>query len=474
MGCSHLESILAAVVSAPPLPTLERWIQAALVAVGLTTVLAGGAILEWITVARSLRWVALVALVGLAGVYAFRQRRRGRLDRALAPAGGLIALAVVSTAWSATPRLTLGRAGALTLVLAAAAALAFATAGSPERIQTVLDGVLFAAVAVAVGGLLVLAFRYDRAVQPATTVAPARYQGLGGGPNMATMILALAVPLAAHGALAGRRPVARALAGAAFVLLTASIAFSGSRGALAAAFAGLLAYGVLAPRTVKARAGLAAGAAVVLALALALAAVPSTAASNPPDLTGVDPNPFEVDPAPGYIDAQTGGLRLQDDIGHPGIGVAITDREVRGLLGSSGRTQAWKGALGRALDRPLAGHGFGTEDRVFVDRYVAFNSNVPENSYLGLCLQLGVLGLALLVVFAASLVSRGVDAARFADERLRRVAAACAAVVVAGLVLAIVQSYLYAPGNNATAAFWVCAFLLASATATANAAAHRG
>jgi O-antigen ligase len=459
------------VVAAPPLPTLERSIQAALVAVAVTTVLAAGAILEWIPVARSLRWIALFALVGLAGTYAFRERGRGRLDPAVAPAAGLIALAFVSTFWSATPRLTFGRAGALTLVLAAAAGLAFATAGRPERIQVILDGVLLAAVAVALGGLLVLAFRYDRAVQPATTVAPARYQGLGGGPNMATMILALAVPLAAHVA-AGRRTVsARVLGAAALVLLIGSIAFSGSRGALAAAFAGLFAYALLGSRTLRARAASAVGVAAVLAITLALASVPRTSANNPPQPTGQDPNPVEVTPARGYIDAQTGGLRLQDDIGHPAPGVA-TERQVRSLLGSSGRTEAWIGAFRDALERPLVGHGFGTEDRVFVDRYVSFNSNLPENSYLGLFLQLGIVGMALLALFLALLIVRWLRSASFDEEHPRRIAAACAAVVVGGLVLALVQSYVYAAGNNATAAFWICAFLLVSATA--GAASQRG
>jgi hypothetical protein len=446
--------------------TIERSIQAALVAVAVTMVLAAGAILEWIPVARSLRWISLFALAALAGAYAYRERRYGFLDRGVVPAAGLIAVAVVSTSWSATPRLTVGRAGAFALVLAAAAALSFATAGRADRVQTMLDGLLFAAIAVAVGGLLVLAFRYDRAVQPATTVAPARYQGLGGGPNMASMILALAVPLAAHATVAWRTVAARVLGATAFALLIGSIALSGSRGALAAAFAGLFVYALLGPKTAKTRAAFALAAAAVLAASLALAAVPSTAAGNPPQPTGVDPNPVEVTPAPGYIDAQTGGLRLQDDIGHPGIG-AVTERQVRGLLGTSGRTEAWTGALRQALERPVAGHGFGTEDRVFVDRYVSFNSNVPENSYIGLFLQLGLVGVGLLAVFLVFVLARGLGAAHFGDERRRSIVAACVAVVVGGLVLGLVQSYVYAAGNNATAAFWICAFMLLSATATA-------
>jgi O-antigen ligase len=109
----------------------------------------------------------------------------------------------------------------------------------------------------------------------------------------------------------------------------------------------------------------------------------------------------------------------------------------------------------------VAGYGFGTEDRVFVDRYVFFNSNVPENSYIGLFLQLGLVGLALLGAFTLFAIVRALRTAGGPN------AAACAAVVAAGLVLALFQSYLYAAGNNATAAFWISGFLLFAVTADA-------
>jgi hypothetical protein len=56
----------------------------------------------------------------------------------------------------------------------------------------------------------------------------------------------------------------------------------------------------------------------------------------------------------------------------------------------------------------------------------------------------------------------------FVSNRIRRerehccddLAAACAGVLVAGLTLGLFQSYLYAAGNNATAALWIGALLL--------------
>ena len=128
---------------------------------------------------------------------------------------------------------------------------------------------------------------------------------------------------------------------------------------------------------------------------------------------------------------------------------------------ASGRVEAWKGVLDQARDRPLAGYGFGTEERVFVDRYVGFNSGVPENSYVGLVLQLGALGLAAFVALAVVLLAR-LRNVRLLDSSQRHLAAGLAGAFTAGLVLAFFQSYVYAAGNNATAVLWICAFLLAA------------
>lgn len=430
---------------------LGRAVQLALAATIVTMLLAAGSILEWMGPARKLRWGALLVLAVLAVAYAWRSRARATSLAPLLIGASLAAFAGVSVLWSATPRLTLGRAVAFAVVLVIAAALA--RVDSP---QLVLEGVALGAVALAVGGLLLLAFDHDRAVQAATTVSPARFQGLGGGPNMAPMVFALAAPLTFHLALDARTRAARVFWGASLALLLGSIAFSGSRGALAAAFTGLAVYALLVRRP------LVFGTAAALAVAtLALSVLPSPATSNPPQPTGQDPNPARVTPAPGYLDANLQGPRLQDDIGHPGVGVADTTRRERTLTGSSGRTEAWRGALGLVAERPVVGYGFGTEDRTFVDRYVFFNSNVPENSYIGILLQLGVVGLVLLVALAVAV-------ARPALRRgQRRIVAAAAAAFAAALVLALFQSYLYAAGNAATIAAWVCAFAVSGAAASA-------
>jgi O-antigen ligase len=138
----------------------------------------------------------------------------------------------------------------------------------------------------------------------------------------------------------------------------------------------------------------------------------------------------------------------------------------RTLFTSSGRVDAWRGALRQALERPLLGYGFGTEERVFVDRYYLHYSSVPENAYLGTLLQLGFVGLLVLLAVLAFVVAR----VRFAKAPL---AAVCAGAVACGLLLAFSQSYLTSAGSPATTPFWLFALLLVGAT-TAEAARRLG
>ena len=464
---SQAESILAAALrDAFRRFTLERALQLTIVATIVTAVFAAGAIVAWLETARKLRWVALAALVVISLVYAWRRRSRPKPVALYAAAGAFVALALASAAWSASPMLTAARGTALALLFLACGALAYATAGRPDAIRAVLDAVLIGTVAVAVGGLVVLAVEYDRAVAPATTVMAARYQGLGGGPNTVMMVLSVGVPLAARALFDAGSRLGRLAAGSALVLLLGSVVASGSRGALAASFGGLLVYAVLARREARRRLAAAAAVLALFMIAVAITRIPQPlprGSTKPTAFVAPDPNPAPVKPRSGYADANL-VLRLQDDIGHPGLGVTDTRPRPRTLLGTSGRAEAWAGALGQVAERPLLGYGFGTEDRVFVDRYIHFNSGVPENSYIGLLLQLGALGAAAFLGLVALLLVRTARALRLLADPELGLAAACTGGLVAGLVLAGSQSYIYAVGNNATAAVWLCAFLLVATT----------
>src|SRR5439155_26156267 len=135
---------------------------------------------------------------------------------ALAAAFAVVAFA--STSWSGAAASTAEHAAALAALLAAAGSLAAAAFGRPETVRALLAAVLTGTAAVAVGGLLVLAFRHDRAIASATTSLPARYQGLGGGPDTAMMVMAVGLPLALWAFSDARRRLMR-LAAACVLLL---------------------------------------------------------------------------------------------------------------------------------------------------------------------------------------------------------------------------------------------------------------
>lgn len=406
-----------------------------------------------IPVGRIARWVLLGILCALALLYAATSTRwRPRLGLPAALGGAIAVLAFASILWSPDPRLTLGRTVTLLALLVTAVALAYGTEGRPEAVGQILLAILVAVLAVAVGGLVDLAVRPNLAYIPATTQSPLRYSGLGANPNTMAMILALGIPIAVWAAAEAGARWTKAVALGALLLFDGSIVAAASRGALLAA---LLGVAVLIPalvRTRRARVVLAAIAISVFALDVAVMELPQPARTNP-----VLNKRFGGYVPLGPKDAQA--VRpLESEIGFPNPGARPFRRS---LFVTSGRLPAWIGASRQIAQRPLLGYGFGTEQRVFVDRFYLFYSSLVENSYLGTALQLGLVGLGLLVALLAAIARLGVQALRRADEAGRRVAGACAGVATCGVVVAATQSYLTSVGSPTAAPFWVCAFLLA-------------
>jgi hypothetical protein len=85
--------------------------------------------------------------------------------------------------------------------------------------------------------------------------------------------------------------------------------------------------------------------------------------------------------------------------------------------------------------------------------------SVPEDSYIGIGLQLGLAGL---FAFAGLLVALGRAGVRSLRMEGGSIAVAGLGVLAAALVAALGQSYVYSVGNVATVTVWVAAFLLAS------------
>jgi hypothetical protein len=381
--------------------------------------------------------------------WAWRYPRVGSLRRPVVWAAvAFLALAATSAVWSPDPKLTLLRAAALAVTLAAGIGLASIAAGRPGFVAGILRAVVAGAAAVALLGLLVLSLSHGLAVQSATTQYPARYRGLGQNPNTVALLLAQAVPLALWAFDRARTVSAKSVAVAAFVLFDGSIVASGARGPLLAGFAGSLVYLLVRAGSTRARIVSVAVVVIVLALDAGLTQIPKALKPVPNSATQ---RPSTPAPAPPNVELTR---PLSDEIG-AARGVSIH----RSLFGTSGRLRAWRGALDQVAHRPFAGYGFGTEDRVFADRYYGFDSSLPENSYIGTLLQLGLAGALAFAALLAAMVAVGARALRRAAPG-RLDAAACASIASAGLVLAVTQSYLTSVGNVAAVPFWVAALLL--------------
>jgi O-antigen ligase len=421
--------------------TLIRLVQVALAATVLA-IASGSSSVRWIIehTRGGIRWATLFVLCALALVWAAR-RGRDELFVFRPPAlacAAFAGLAVLSTAWSVAPRLTFERAGTICVLFLAAAALAVAARDRPPAVAAVLVGLLGGVVAVAVASLLTLAFTHSNAVQPATDTYGARFQGYTQNPNTLGMLLSFGLPLAAWFVIA-TTGWKRVLMAALTLLLFGELAATGSRGSLAAAFVGLLALAVLDRRPLGWRIAALVVCFVVFACGAAAARVAKPVSTQPAAPPTRLPNDAER------------SLPLESEIGLLRPGQAVP---TRGFLSSSGRFRAWRGAIDQGDQRPVAGYGFGTESRVFVDRYYGLDSDVAENSYVGLYIQLGLAGLALFLFVATRALVVGVRSAGSAA-----VAVPPVAVVSAGLVLAVGQSFVYSVGATGTVPFWICVFL---------------
>lgn len=490
----------------------ERVAPALLAATVVVVALGSSSVDALASFGRSGRWPALFLLAAVAALLAVR--RGSLVDAAREPlyaaAGGFVVLAALSVAWTVDPALTAQRAISLGTLVLAASGLGWAARGRPHLAGRLLLGLLAGAAAVAAAGLVVLALSSDDAVQAVTSDTPPRYRGLGENPNTVSMLVAIATPLALWAAMQAARGRVRAFGLASLVLFYGTIVFSGSRGAVLASFVGSLVVVLGTAPTMSLRLRYAGVAGALFVLAVGLGQLPQPSA--PPSLVAVGPGttggettptatapfpypapgttggeitptatqPFPY-PAPGattpdwsepfpypvpgtatpaeVTPSEVPGGRLADETGRP------TSVSGRTLLGSSGRVLAWRAAIGQGNNRPLLGYGFGTEDVVFVDRIYTFQGDRPENSFVGAYLQVGLVGVALLVVIVLTAVRGGARAIRSLAARLEalRLALAAAGVALAGAVSALVQSYVYSAGNIASLTVWTSLFIFAGA-----------
>jgi O-antigen ligase/polysaccharide polymerase Wzy-like membrane protein len=442
-------SILArALRAALRLLSLE-WILPGALAGTIVAFAFGSSVLpRLVEIGSRLRWAGLGVLLAVALAQAATTRRsRVVLTGPAALALGFVILAVGSTLWSVAPGLTLHRAGSLAMLILAAAALAYAGGTDGAAAQRMLLGVLAAAAAVGLAGLFLIAVNSDDALTGQYQVAVLRFRGIGQQPNTDAMLYALALPISLWLAARGSTRRSRAAGVAAFLVLGALVVFSGSRGAQLGGVVGLVVVGATLRRVeqfVLAAALLAiAGAAVGVGIGQT-----RPVASAPAHAVAVA-KPAASAEVPGYPSPGA----LGQELGH-----GAPSSYVRSIWHSSGRTEAWRWAIRHADSRPALGYGFGTEERVFEDHYLGYQGKLVSSSWIGLYLQLGAFGVALLL---AIFVSLGAAAARALRRATRDpVAVTCAAVVAVAVPLTFTESWIYSVGNVATVPFWVVALLL--------------
>lgn len=460
-------------------PSLENVSAAVLAVCVVLTSCGSSSVASVVARGQSARWGALLLLVVASGVAVRRARgvTAGRLTVAVGGiVGVLVVVALLSATWSIAPRLTFERAVSFGALLVAGVGFAYAAPSRPALPRALVAGIVAGASFVAFLGLVVLAFDHADAVQAATAITPWRYRGFGLNPDTIPMLAAVALPPAVWLAWSGLRR-GRALATPAVLLLLGTIGFSGSRGGAIAAAAGIAAFGLVLSSSMRGRLVAAVATAAVILGSVALGHVatvtsnaPTVAVPAAPSVTGGSGSGSGT----GHHGkaAQGGGTqqpvsdfglgRLEDELDRPGPSGTLAHRSI---FSTSGRLEAWAGAFHTGNSRPFLGFGFGTEERSFVDRYFNFQGSRPENSWLGMYLQLGAVGVLLLL---AIWLSAGVVALRAVRGRLVgdvALAAALAGAVVAAVVLSLVQSYLYSVGNVATVAVWVSLFLLIAAPA---------
>jgi hypothetical protein len=442
------------------------------------------------------RWgvLAVALVVAAASAWSVWQAARRRPGSGLIRfgilTGSFLAMAMLSTAWSVAPKLTFERTVSLGLLFSVAGLVAYATEDDLRARSRALGGLAVGAVGVGLLGVLMLAFDHADAVQSATEVTPWRFRGFTENPNTISVLAAVALPVIGWRALASPRIRDRLLWLAGGVLLLGSTSAAQSRGGLIAGIAGLAVVCLSQVRPMRKLA-----VALVALAAILVGGIQLRFASDPgqaPFVSAVAPAPVVVRPGKGHgtgshvpKDGQGGGAagtsaphvlppvkphsrvvplptptyELPGEDGE--IGNPLLSRSAVSLLGS-GRVAEWKGVLKQAEQRPLLGYGFGTEARVFVDRWYYFQGGTAENSYLGLLLQLGVLGAVLFCGLGLVLAAAAVKTLRRRPVGARGEVAAELGVLVAAGALMMVQSYLYSVGNVASATAWIAMFMLGS------------
>jgi O-antigen ligase len=136
-----------------------------------------------------------------------------------------------------------------------------------------------------------------------------------------------------------------------------------------------------------------------------------------------------------------------------------------------GRLEVWPLALNFFADRPIFGYGFGTEEQLLPLKGIThilkgttrliFEKHFGlyvHNAYLGMLLQLGIVGFILFFVPLFILLFKELSLRR--DSPIPSLRYALQASLMAGLTVAFYESFIYSVGNTVAFPFWIIVMLL--------------
>lgn len=424
-----------------------RWVPP-LVAAVVAVQLAAVSSLDWLrTPATTLRWPGLLGVATLLALDVGGSDGDGSGRRTLRPARLgwtlLVVIAGASTAWSVAPRTGFLRSIAFAAVLwiATSAGRSMVMHGTLMRFLRCIAALTGTALAASLARWLVDA-------ENATYVDELR--GIVENANGLSMLVALLLVTSVV-LLDQRGPSLLPVA----LMVPAGVLFglTAGRTGLLLALISLASYELAGGR----RNRMAAALAVLVAVSAAVSLWRPEISPDEPlrrRVAAADETDLGDQAAGGEGPAEQEAV-VDDE---PRATVFGTDRAlgqsfVRAVTGA--RDEAWDHAVDIAAERPVLGHGFGTGDLLY-ERYdvkfLFYQGANPGNSYIQTAMELGVVGLAVLVLIAA-------QAARAAIRTLRRRPspdlAVLAGLTIGAFAVAVVESTLLAGGAPWALLAWV-------------------
>lgn len=425
---------------------VARWRLGAGLAVAVAALALGGSSVDAVRdVFQTARWGPLAALA-LVPLLDRRIPRRPAPTHLLA--GGAVAVAAISAAWSVDPRLTVARAASFAVVIWIAFLVVAPAVRRAER-HAIATSLAVVASAALVASVVVWVIAPDRAL------ASNELRGIFENANGFGLFVALLYPFARFSLdrRAGSVPAAVSVLPVAVV-----VALSGSRSGLLALVVAVAAYEAPFRRWGRLVTQLAASAVIIAGFAAWAPILPGarTATDAPPDTVVEDPADPEGETPP--TDAPPVAAPPLRDAAGTLLGTARPPNQAWLDAFSGSRFEAWDAAGEIIARRPVLGFGFGTGDRLFTRFEYGFRfyqGANPANAYLQTVMELGVV--AGFVLLLPVLVAAVVSLSQLARTRRTVEDAVFAAVLLAGLAAAVVESLLAAAGAPWALIVWSCA-----------------